>query len=94
MTARIARVLSAPRPKRTAAWAAAVALCLAALSPEAAASQEDLAKVPSYLRNELLNDKQYTLVTRLLYTWQAAAEAARVGARYAAVCDDTTRSAE
>jgi hypothetical protein len=33
-------------------------------------------------------------LTRLLYTWQAAAEAARVGARYAAVCDDTTRSAD
>ena len=33
-------------------------------------------------------------LTRLLYTWQAASEAARVGARYAAVCDDTTRSAD
>jgi hypothetical protein len=39
LTTRIARVLSAPRPKRTAAWAAAVALCLAALSPEAARAQ-------------------------------------------------------
>ncbi len=32
--------------------------------------------------------------TRLLYTWNAAQEAARAGARYAAVCDDTTRLAE
>jgi hypothetical protein len=33
-------------------------------------------------------------LTRLLYTFHAAQEAARVGARYAAVCDDTTRSAD
>ena len=33
-------------------------------------------------------------VTRLLYTWNAAQEAARAGARYAAVCDDTTRLAD
>jgi hypothetical protein len=32
--------------------------------------------------------------TRLLYTWNAAQEAARAGARYAAVCDDTTRTAD
>ncbi len=32
--------------------------------------------------------------TRLLYTWNAAQEAARAGARYAAVCDDTTRLAD
>jgi hypothetical protein len=32
--------------------------------------------------------------SRLLYTWHAAQEAARAGARYAAVCDDTTRLAE
>jgi len=32
--------------------------------------------------------------TRLLYTWNAAQEAARAGARYAAVCDDTTRAAD
>lgn len=30
-------------------------------------------------------------LTRLLYTFHAAQEAARAGARYAAVCDDTTR---
>lgn len=30
-------------------------------------------------------------LTRLLYTFHAAQEAARMGARYAAVCDDTTR---
>ena len=33
-------------------------------------------------------------LSRLLYTWQAAVEAVRIGARYAAVCDDTGRSAE
>jgi len=33
-------------------------------------------------------------LSRLLYTWQAAVEAARIGARYAAVCDDTGRSNE
>lgn len=32
--------------------------------------------------------------SRLLYTWHAAQEAARAGARYAAVCDDTTRLSE
>ena len=32
--------------------------------------------------------------SRLLYTWHAAQEAARAGARYAAVCDDTTRLAD
>lgn len=32
--------------------------------------------------------------TRLLYTWNAAQEASRAGARYAAVCDDTTRLAD
>lgn len=30
---------------------------------------------------------------RLLYTWNAAAEVTRAGARYAAVCDDTTKQA-
>ncbi|GAB2476522.1 MAG: TadE/TadG family type IV pilus assembly protein [Comamonas sp.] len=29
--------------------------------------------------------------SRLLYTWAAANEAARAGARYAVVCDDTTQ---
>lgn len=29
---------------------------------------------------------------RLLFTWNAAHEAARAGARYAVVCDDTTRA--
>lgn len=33
-------------------------------------------------------------LTRLLYTFHAAQEAARVGARYAALCDDTTRAAD
>lgn len=32
--------------------------------------------------------------TRLLFTWNAAAEATRAGARYAVVCDDTGRKAE
>lgn len=31
---------------------------------------------------------------RLLYTWNAAAEVTRAGARYAAVCDDTSKQAE
>lgn len=31
---------------------------------------------------------------RLLYTWNAAAEVTRAGARYAAVCDDTTKQAD
>ncbi|MEJ6022100.1 TadE/TadG family type IV pilus assembly protein [Ramlibacter sp. PS4R-6] len=30
---------------------------------------------------------------RMLFTWNAAAEATRAGARYAVVCDDTTQSA-
>ena len=33
-------------------------------------------------------------LSRLLYTFHAAQEAARMGARYAAVCDDTTRTAD
>lgn len=33
-------------------------------------------------------------MVRLMYTFHAAQEAARLGARYAAVCDDTTRTAE
>jgi hypothetical protein len=32
--------------------------------------------------------------SRMLFTWVAANEAARAGARYAVVCDDTTRQAE
>jgi Flp pilus assembly protein TadG len=31
--------------------------------------------------------------SRMLYTWNAASEAARAGARYAAVCDDTFNQA-
>jgi Flp pilus assembly protein TadG len=31
---------------------------------------------------------------RLLYTWNAAAEVTRAGARYAAVCDDTSKQAD
>jgi len=31
---------------------------------------------------------------RMLYTWNAANEAARAGARYAVVCDDTTHQAD
>jgi hypothetical protein len=31
---------------------------------------------------------------RMLYTWNAASEAARSGARYAVVCDNTTNQAE
>jgi Flp pilus assembly protein TadG len=31
--------------------------------------------------------------SRMLYTWNAAAEATRAGARYAAVCDDTFNQA-
>lgn len=30
---------------------------------------------------------------RMLFTWNAASEATRYGARYAAVCDDTTKQA-
>lgn len=30
---------------------------------------------------------------RMLFTWNAAAEATRAGARYAVVCDDTTKQA-
>lgn len=33
-------------------------------------------------------------LVRWVYTFHAAQEAARMGARYAAVCDDTTRTAE
>ncbi|MBV8248324.1 MAG: pilus assembly protein [Comamonas sp.] len=32
--------------------------------------------------------------SRMLFTWAAANEAARAGARYAAVCDDTTHQAQ
>jgi len=32
--------------------------------------------------------------SRMLFTWVAANEAARAGARYAAVCDDTTHQAQ
>ena len=32
--------------------------------------------------------------SRLLFTWNAAAEATRAGARFAAVCDDTARKDE
>lgn len=32
--------------------------------------------------------------SRMLFTWNAASEATRLGARYAAVCDDTTRRAQ
>lgn len=32
--------------------------------------------------------------SRMLYTWAAANEAARAGARYAVVCDDTTQKAK
>ncbi len=32
-------------------------------------------------------------VSRMLFTWNAAAEATRVGARYAVVCDDTSQGA-
>jgi Flp pilus assembly protein TadG len=32
-------------------------------------------------------------LSRMLFSWGAANEATRAGARYAAVCDDTTRSA-
>lgn len=31
-------------------------------------------------------------VSRMLYTWNAANEAARAGARFAVVCDDSTRA--
>lgn len=31
-------------------------------------------------------------VSRMLYTWNAAHEAARAGARFAVVCDDSTRA--
>ncbi|MBS0341766.1 MAG: pilus assembly protein [Proteobacteria bacterium] len=31
---------------------------------------------------------------RMLFTWNAASEVARYGARYAAVCDDTTKQAD
>ena len=31
---------------------------------------------------------------RMLFTWNAATEATRAGARYAVVCDDTTQSAQ
>lgn len=31
---------------------------------------------------------------RLLFTWNAATEASRAGARYAVVCDDTSREAD
>ncbi len=33
-------------------------------------------------------------LSRMLYTWNAAHEAARAGARFAVVCDDTARSAQ
>lgn len=33
-------------------------------------------------------------LSRLIYTWSAAQEVARAGARYAAVCDDTNRGAD
>lgn len=33
-----------------------------------------------------------TDVSRMLFTWNAASEATRAGARYAVVCDDTTQS--
>ncbi|HWW07252.1 TadE/TadG family type IV pilus assembly protein [Collimonas sp.] len=32
--------------------------------------------------------------SRMLFTWSAAAEATRAGARYAVVCDDTTQKAK
>jgi Flp pilus assembly protein TadG len=32
--------------------------------------------------------------SRMLFTWNAAAEATRAGARYAVVCDNTTREAQ
>jgi hypothetical protein len=32
--------------------------------------------------------------SRMLFTWNAAAEATRAGARYAVVCDNTTRGAQ
>jgi hypothetical protein len=32
--------------------------------------------------------------SRMLFTWNAAAEATRAGARYAVVCDNTTRDAQ
>lgn len=32
--------------------------------------------------------------TRMLYTWNAASEATRAGARYAAVCDDMSNKAQ
>lgn len=32
--------------------------------------------------------------SRMLFTWNAAAEATRAGARYAVVCDDTTQAAQ
>lgn len=32
--------------------------------------------------------------SRMLYTWNAASEATRAGARYAAVCDDTANQAK
>lgn len=32
--------------------------------------------------------------SRMLFTWNAANEATRAGARYAVVCDDTTKSAQ
>lgn len=32
--------------------------------------------------------------SRMLFTWNAANEAARAGARYAVVCDDTTHAAD
>lgn len=31
---------------------------------------------------------------RMLFTWSAASEATRAGARYAVVCDDTTKNAQ
>jgi hypothetical protein len=34
-----------------------------------------------------------TDVSRMLFTWNAASEATRAGARYAVVCDDTTKQA-
>lgn len=60
-------------------------------SPQSGATAVEFALVLLIFLTFLLGIVDFS---RMLYTWNAATEATRLGARYAVVCDDTGNSAQ